>query len=918
MKNPNKPSRDQSPQPRSTFMLTPIAAACSALLLTSAAYAQQAEPAQVVVVSGIRGSIESSISAKKNSDAITEVITAEDIGKLPDVSIAESLARLPGLAGQRVGGRAQVIAIRGMSPDFAGTLLNGREQVSSGDNRGVEFDQFPSELINRATVYKTPDAALVGQGLSGTIDMGTIRPLDLRERTVVLNARAEDNSQGKLNANTSNKGVRLSASYVDQFADRHIGVAVGFAHLDSPGQEKHFQAWGFSQNDSNCKDHLADGCSPLQGLPADATYLSGFEVEAISRNQVRDGLMGVLEYRPSKDFHSTLDMYYSKFKQEQSMRGLMGGSFGNGWGGNTGSTYSNVGLTPMGTGQLVTSSTFNTFAPMIGRNDWNTRDDVLKSIGWNTKAKLADKWTGVADLSYSSATRQENVIETYGSPIPGLGTFQTTIPAGAGFPSLVPSLNYADATQYKLGDPGGWGQDGTWRKPKMKDELKSLRLEAKRTMDGMFNNVDFGVNYSTREKDREMNSFKTNLKNGRAPVLVPAGLLQSPSSLAFAGIPGVVAYDVMGALNAAYDVVPTDQNQIVDRNYEIKEKVTTAYAKLGIDTDLGSVPVRGNVGVQLVHTDQSSHGFSSLGGVISDTTRGATYNNVLPSLNVIFELPNDAFVRAGAAKTMARARMDDLRAGNTVTIDPTSALHEWSGSGGNPDLKPWLANSFDLSFEKYFGKRSYIATAVFYKKLLNYIYNKSVAYDFSGIPNPTTFAPVSNIGLFNTPVNGQGGTVKGLELSGALDAGLLTPVLDGFGIQASATFNESNIHPDGPDAPTKLPGLSGTVANVTAYYEKAGFSARISERYRSAFRGEINGLFNTRAFSEIAAEKQTDLQIGYEFNDGTLKGLSILLQVNNVTNSPYATLNGKLNGVLAPLEYSTYGRQYLLGANYKF
>ena len=918
MTKPEKTAGQKFLRRFSAIGITPIAAACSSLLF-GAAHAQQTAQLDTVVVTGIRGGIESSMAAKKNSDAIVEVVTAEDIGKLPDLSIAESLARLPGLAGQRVQGRAQVIAIRGMSPDFAGVLLNGREQVSTGDNRGVEFDQFPSELINSAIVYKTPEAALVGQGLSGTIDMRAIRPLDFRERKVALNARAELNSLGATNANTSARGVRLSASYVDQFADRTVGVAVGFAHLDSPGQEKHFQAWGFSQNDSFCKDHVADwGCSPLKGLPADATYLSGFEVEAISRTQVRDGLMAVLEYKPSKDFRSTLDMYYSKFKQEQTMRGLMGSSFGNGWGGNTGSTYSNVGLTPMGTGQLVTSSTFNTFAPLVGRNDLNTRNDVLKSIGWNTKAKLADKWTGVADLSYSSATRREDVIETYGSPIPGLDTLQVTIPAGVGYPAIVPSLNYADATQYKLSDPGGWGQDGSWRKPKMKDELKSLRLEAKRTMEGMFSSVDFGVNYSTREKDREMNSFKTNLKNGRAPVLVPAGLLQSPTSLAFAGIPGVVAYDVMGALNAAYDVVPTDQAQIVDRNYEVKEKVTTAYAKLGIETELGSVPVRGNIGLQLVHTDQSSHGFSSLGGVISDTTRGITYNNALPSLNLNFELPNDAYIRAGAAKTLARARMDDMRAGNTLTISPTSVLHEWSGSGGNPALKPWLANSYDLSFEKYFGKRTYIATAVFYKKLLNYIYGKSVEYDFSGLPNPTTFTPVSNIGMFYTPVNGQGGAVKGVELSGALDAGLLSAALEGFGLQASATFNKSSIHPDGPDAPTKLPGLSGTVANFTAYYEKAGFSARISERYRSAFRGEINGLFNTRAFSEIAAERQTDLQIGYEFNAGTLKGLSTLLQVNNVTNSPYATLNGKVNGVLAPLEYSKYGRQYLLGVNYKF
>src|SRR5690606_27950505 len=115
-----------------------------------------------VVVTGIRRGIESAISVKRDATSIVEAISAEDIGKLPDVSIAESIARLPGMAAQRVAGRAQVITVRGLSPDFATTLLNGREMVSTGDNRSVEFDQYPSELISGVTVYKTPDSGLVG------------------------------------------------------------------------------------------------------------------------------------------------------------------------------------------------------------------------------------------------------------------------------------------------------------------------------------------------------------------------------------------------------------------------------------------------------------------------------------------------------------------------------------------------------------------------------------------------------------------------------------------------------------------------------------------------------------------------------------------------------------------------------------
>ena len=906
-------------QSSTAFSMTPIAAACSALLFATAAHAQQAtqpqqEPASVVVT-GIRGSIETSIAAKKNAEGITEVVTAEDIGKLPDVSIAESLARLPGLAGQRVQGRAQVIAIRGMSPDFAGTLLNGREQVTTGENRGVEFDQFPSELINSATVYKTPDASLIGQGLSGTIDMRVVRPLDLRERKIALNARGEYNSNGKLNKDSSARGNRLSASYIDQFANNTIGVALGYAHLDSPGQAQQSKAWGFEPSgpDNFCEQHEFDwGCNPARGVPAGATFQNGFEAAARSRNQERDGVMGVIEFKPNAKFHSTLDVYYSQFDNHETSRGLMG-SLGGNWGDVPGSVYSNVKLTPVGTGQLVTSADVVAHG-LVVRNDLNTRDDTMKALGWNTSIKLADKWTAMADLSYSNARRHENIIESYAG-VDGPVNLNIQVPTAPGFPVITsPGLSFADAATVRLMDPAGWGHDALWKKPMVDDTLKALRLEARRELGGMFSSVDVGVNVSKRDKAHEMNEFTANLKNGRAPVTVPASLQVSPSSLGFAGLPGVLSYRVMDTLNALYDIAPTAEGEIINRNYSVSEKVTTAYAKLNLDTDIGTVRMFGNVGLQFVHTEQSSSGFSSMEGTVSPTTRGTEYDNVLPSLNLNFDFGNDQYVRVGAAQTMARGRIDDMKAGSSVYVDPTSRA--WSGWGGNPELKPWRANSIDLSYEKYFGKGSYIAVAGFHKKLLNYIYDQETEYDFTGTPNPSGIEPAGPIGLFWRKANGQGGHVKGVELSGALDAGSVVDALSGFGVQASASYTESNLRPDGPNQPTRLPGLSGTVAGLTVYYEKDGFSARVGQRYRSAFRGEINGLHYARSFTEITAERQTDLQLGYEFNAGRLKGLSVLLQVNNLTNAPYATVNGT-GGVIAAEAYEKYGRQYLLGLNYK-
>ncbi len=156
-----------------------IAAALVATAVPSLSHAQDAGGDAalengVIVVTGYRASLENAVNNKKSAELIVESVSAEDIGKLPDASIAESIARLPGLTSQRLSGRSNAITIRGFAPDFSTTLLNGREQTSTGDNRAVEYDQYPAEVVSAVNVYKTPMATLIGQGLSGTVDMRAV------------------------------------------------------------------------------------------------------------------------------------------------------------------------------------------------------------------------------------------------------------------------------------------------------------------------------------------------------------------------------------------------------------------------------------------------------------------------------------------------------------------------------------------------------------------------------------------------------------------------------------------------------------------------------------------------------------------------------------------------------------------------
>ncbi len=239
------------------------------------------------------------------------------------------------------------------------------------------------------------------------------------------------------------------------------------------------------------------------------------------------------------------------------------------------------------------------------------------------------------------------------------------------------------------------------------------------------------------------------------------------------------------------------------------------------------------------------------------------------------------------------------------------------GSGGNAKLEPWRAKAFDISYEKYFGTKAYFAVAAFHKKLDTYIFTQTKDYDFSKF-TPGTIA-TTNIGNYTAPYNGKGGTLKGVELSASLPLNMVAGALDGFGISASATYSDSTIKIEdgnsniGTNIP--LPGLSKNVSNITVYYEKNGFETRVSQRRRSDFVGEIGNFANDRTLRYVVGENVVDFQIGYNFNEGTMKGLGLVLQVNNVGNSAYETYAGTRN---KQLEYQKYGRTVMAGMNYKF
>lgn len=867
--------------------------------------AKDKNPEETVIVTGIRAATQKSIDKKKNASGIIESVTAEDIGKLPGLSIAESLARLPGLAAQRVDGRAQVISIRGFAPKFSVTLLNGNEMASSGDDRSFEYDQFPGELVSAVTVYKTPDATLGANGLSGTVDIQTIRPLSAKTRSIVLGIKSDTNSFGKLVSGSDNSGLRLNASYIDQFMDGKLGIALGYARLDTPNQKKYFNPWDYGTGDSQW---ILDSTH----TPVSFKTFSGFETGVASMQNVRDGFLGVIEFRPNDQYRSVLNIFKTQFEQRMSGREFAGVIANWGLGDPTvtqvnGETIKVDGIVP----NLVMRK--------------NSRDDDINAFNWANELNIG-KWRLRGDFSASKSERTEDVSEAYAV---GTGPSSITITLPTGFDTfgkISTTQDFSNAANLRLTDMWAWGGDlGAFKqRATVDDDFLSMRLSGNRELYyGPIDSIDTGIVFAERTKDVAVVgqwhalSGLTACHDWMGCRPIPTSIVQSPADLSFVGVGNMLSFDVDAALNSGVYTPQAAGSRDPRWNWSVNEQITTYYAKANFKGNL-VLPVKGNFGLQIVNAKQSSQGlYVDAVGARNPISGGKSYTDVLPNLNLTAEISSKTQLRFGLARQIARPSMVDLRAGKTASV--SASTRQWSGSGGNPELEPWRANSFDLSLESYFGRATYLALAVYYKDITTGILTKSVQYDFTGFSNPSGITPTSNMGTMTTPTNVDGGFVKGIEISGGFEGSRFSPMLDGFGVLASWSHADSNLPgttATGAPLPTSLEGLSGDVGAVTLYYEKNGFQARVNTRYRSEFNALRHNAFKF-VMDSIRPETITDVQLGYTFDQGSLKGLGFLFQAANVTNDPYVVTQTVDNSTILK-EYHEFGTQYVFGISYKF
>ncbi|NHN37347.1 TonB-dependent receptor [Pseudomaricurvus alcaniphilus] len=681
-----------------------------------------------------------------DSSSIVEAISAEDIGKLADSSIAESLARLPGLAGERRNGRTSGLSVRGFKEDYVGTTMNGRELLGIGDNRGVEYDLYPSEIMSGAVVYKSPDATLAQMGIGGTVDLRTARPLDSAP-TITINASYEMNGEQSNNPDFDDTGHRAALSFSQRFADDTIGVALALATTESPTQEERNGLWGYTQNPSFGNNFTPDGMDTA----VRSTLLE------------RDTAALVLQFRPNEKLDIKLDALYIDFADTGISRGF-------------------IEALPTATADTiangaVTAGTTAGFHSVI-RSDPLEKLGELKSFGANFDYQLADTVVVKMDVAHSETTKNDLRAESYaGVGRAGLSTQgdPTTREWQLNSKGLLFSNNstdFGDFDMIKLAGPQAWGgslapidalqesvsgipgvgfaqaQDGFVNEAVFEEELDTFRLEAVVELSHDYiKSVNFGVQYSDRFKSKDNTGAFITASTWPLDGVIPEEFREGVADLSFAGLGNVVAYDALSILDSEayryWDAASLEPDRLGD-TYTVSEEVLTLFAKFDFETDIRGVNFFGNFGMQMIDSEQESTGFNALTGPdllvqAAPIKDGDSYRHWLPSLNMNFDFGDGHMVRAALAKVISRARIDHLGPGssikfrnnifNVLSTDPEDSA--WQAVSGNAQLKPLEANQFDISYDWYFEDDGYISVGYFYKDLVNWHANGREIVDFS-------------------------------------------------------------------------------------------------------------------------------------------------------------------------------------------
>lgn len=858
-----------------SFHKSVLAASVSLMAIATAApaLAQDSNAVEQVVVTGIRASLLQSIESKRRADAIIDVVTAEDVGKFPSANVAEALTIVPGVTVDRAFGQGEKVSILGTDPALNRTLLNGQTVASADwfilDSPGRTFNYalLAPQIVGKVDVYKSPEARIDEGSIGGTVIVNTRKPLDLKSGLIagavsyLYNDRSKKgDAQGSLLVSWKNADQTFGASFSVQRAEdqlRRDGV-------ESYGTIAANQWAG--GNPDNPVDSRTKGCTGTcaSTLTSNLTARSpnAFGASYFEQDRTRTTYTTALQWKPTDAL--SFEFNWLKIKADydntnQSMYAFQGNTW-NSLGALTGLTVNNG---------VVTKASFNNALSVL---DVQYREAELNSDTYHLKGGYkGDGWDLNGEIGKSTAdggTKRQVFLEF-------LNWANYTVDI-SGAPKSAGSLTY---TTNVMGNPAAFATDPGWSgnlvsKP-TSDEEKYAQIDLGKDFDGVIQRVQVG--YKRREHETGQQYAGIAITGVAAPASlfspseVPSNYLkgfdgvgdQMKNRFRISG-PSMVSYVESGKWLPAGGSIPQPSifaaAEFTAGNWNIQENIDAAYAQANFKAD----NIRGNFGVRYVKTSVNSAGYVCKPGApcnkAADWTWQVTkksYDNVLPSVNIIVDAREDLVFRFAAAQVIARPNYADMT--NYFWLSDGIL----TGGGGNPALEPYKSSNVNASAEWYFQPQAILSAEVFYKDISNYILQRTQPESyFNQSQGKVTTYQISR------PFNAGSAEVKGLALA------YQQTYAYGFGLLANYTYADASGQDGAP-----LPYSSKNQVNVSPFYENGPFSARATFTWRSKYFTGVDRGDNMF----VRASKTLDVTAGY----AVTKNITASVSAQNLLDSEY-------------------------------
>jgi TonB-dependent receptor len=881
-----------------------------------------------VVVTGFRASLGNALNVKRRASGVVDVIKAEDIADFPDANLAESIQRVPGVSIARDAGEGRQITVRGLGPQFTRVRINGVEGQSTASgtdssgganrNRAFDFNVFASELFNSITVRKTASAQTEEGSLGATVDLQTGRPFDYKGATFVVSTQEGYNDLAKA------WDPRLAVLASNTWLDGKIGALVSLAYTERSLLEEGHGSGGWLNGTEVGGFNPA---SPSTQASLASTFTPRFpRYGRLTHDQKRLGLTTSLQLRPDENTLFSADFLYSDFKATREENWLEALSFAR--------NASQGGRPEI----IVRDGAVNAKGDMVyGLFDdvdieSETRFDRLETkytqATFTGEHQFGDRLKVTGLVGFSKSDFDNPIQTTVIVNRENSDNFSYDYRVDANTPLMNYGFDVKDPLAYNF---GAARSEIRLRPQGVTNTIGTAQLDGDyRLNDGL--NLRVGVNF----KNYKFDSWAMARVNESVVPSLPAGVTLANLTKvvsgfgrnlgAPAGVPTSWAAPDLDAFAQLFDIyngqglfeLSAATNANARGNIRsVEETDKAAYAQLDFNSDRFAWPIRGDIGVRYVKTEQSSTGYQLVAGAAQQTTVERTYDDWLPALNITAEVTPDVLLRFGAAKVMTRPNLGSLTPGGSL-----STVGVFSVSSGNPNLDPIRATTYDLSAEWYFAKDALLSVGLFYKDIDSYIQTSRISQPFSASGLPLALLDGLGVSpndtfLFSQPVNTQGGPLKGIEVSYQQPFSFLPGVLRRTGAIFNVTVVDSKIDYISSRSPTgfvqdDLVGLSKSAFNATIYYEDDRFSARVSGAYRDKYLTAVPSGTSTNDVDGVRETFTVDASASYAIN----KRLKVTFEGLNLTdafNDQYT--DSRRDSVYV---YSHTGRQYNFGLRYSF